>query len=62
MDRDICPKNAAECRDKAKTDPARADHWTDEATIWLQRAIEAGGDKAISYKVRHGRMIPKSNK
>jgi len=62
MDRDICLKNAAECREKAKTDPARADQWTDEANIWLQRASEAGGGKAISYEIHDGRMIPKSTK
>lgn len=62
MDRDAYLKNAADCREKAKSDPAHADYWTDEAIIWLQRAIETGGDGAITYEVRDGRMIPKRAK
>jgi hypothetical protein len=62
MDRDAHLKNAANCREKAKTDPAHADDWTDEAIIWLRRAIEAGRDTAITYELRDGRMIPKPGK
>jgi hypothetical protein len=62
MDRDAYLKNAADCREKAKTEPARADYWTDEAIIWLQRAIETGGDRAITYELRDGRMILKPGK
>jgi hypothetical protein len=62
MDRDAYLKNAADCREKAKTDPAHADYWTDEAIIWLQRAIETGGDRAITYELCDGRMIPKPGK
>jgi len=62
MDRDSCLKNAADCREKAKTDSAHAVYWTDEAIIWLQRAIEIGGNKAITYEVRDGSMIPKPDK
>ena len=60
--RDIYLKNAADCREKAKIDPGRADYWTDRATNWLKLATEAGGDEAITYEVRSGRMIPKSGK
>jgi hypothetical protein len=59
MDREAYLKNAADCREKAKSDPAHADYWTDEAIIWLQRATETGGDRAITYELRDGRMIPK---
>ena len=61
-DRDTYLKNAADCRDKAQTDPTNADYWTDEAIVWLQRAIETGGDRAITYEAGHGRMIPKPDK
>ena len=62
MDRDACLKNAAGCRENAASDPARADYWTDESIIWLQRAIEASRNKAVTYEVRGGRMIAKSGK
>jgi hypothetical protein len=62
MDRDAYLKNAADCREKAKADPAHADYWTDEVIIWLQRAIETGSDRAITYELRDGRMIPKPRK
>lgn len=62
MNRNAYLRNAADCREKAKTDPARAEYWTDEAIIWLQRAIETGGDRAITYELRGGRMIPKPDK
>ena len=62
MDRDAYLKNATDCWEKAKSDPAHADYWTDEAIVWLQRAIETGGDRAITYEVRDGRMIPKRGK
>jgi hypothetical protein len=59
MDRDACLKNAADCREKAKSDPAHADYWADEAIIWLQRAIETGGDRPITYELRGERKVPK---
>jgi len=37
-DRNTYLKNAAGCREKAKSDPAHADYWTNEAIVWLQRA------------------------
>jgi hypothetical protein len=61
-DRDTYLKKAADCREKAKTDPAQADYWTDQAINWLQRAIQNGGDEAIAHEVRDGRMIPKPAK
>jgi hypothetical protein len=39
--RQECIAQASICRDKAQADPARYDHWIDEAIVWLQRAIEA---------------------
>jgi hypothetical protein len=60
MDRDACLKIAADWRERAKADPARAEYWNDEAIIWLQRAIETG--RAITHEVRDGRMIPKPDK
>jgi hypothetical protein len=37
-DRNTYLKNAAGCREKAKSDPAHADYRTNEAIVWLQRA------------------------
>ena len=62
MNRDAYLKNAADCREKAKGDPAHADYWTDEAIIWLQRAIETSGERPIAYELRDGRMTPKPGK
>jgi hypothetical protein len=33
-----------------------------KAINWLQRAIQNGGDEAITHEVRDGRMIPKPGK
>jgi hypothetical protein len=60
-DRDAFLKNAAACRERAKTDAAHADYWTDQAIDWLQRAAQTSRE-AVTYEVRHGRMIPKSGR
>jgi hypothetical protein len=57
--RDECIAQASICREQAKADPARYDYWIDQATVWLQRAIEARCGKAVTYDIRDGRMIPK---
>jgi hypothetical protein len=57
--RDECIAEASICREKAKADPARYDDWIDQATVWLQRAIQARRGKAVSYDIRDGLMIPK---
>jgi hypothetical protein len=62
MDRDACLQKAAECREKAKADSARAEYWNDQATMWLQRAGKSPGDRAITHEVRDGRMVPKPDK
>jgi hypothetical protein len=54
MDRDTYLKNAADCRERAKADPVNADHWIDEAVIWLQRAIGAGGDARLRTRCARG--------
>jgi hypothetical protein len=48
MDRDAYLKKAAMCREKAKSDPVRAEYWNDQATMWLQRAEKGPGDRAIT--------------
>jgi hypothetical protein len=49
-DRDTYLKKAADCREKAKTDPAQADYWTDQAINWLQRAIQNGAQSSLSAR------------
>jgi hypothetical protein len=56
--RDECIAQASVCREQAKADPARYDHWIDQATVWHQRAIQAPYGKAVAYDIRDGRMIP----
>jgi hypothetical protein len=56
--RDECIAQASVCREQAKADPARYDHWIDQATVWHQRAIQARHGKAVAYDIREGRMIP----
>jgi hypothetical protein len=58
--RDECIAQASICRQKAKADPARYDHWIDRAIVWLQRAIQVRRGKAVTYDIRDGRMIPRS--
>jgi hypothetical protein len=58
--RDECLAEASTCREKAQADPARCDYWIDQATVWLQRAIQARRGKAVTYDIRDGRMIPKA--
>jgi hypothetical protein len=55
--RDECIAQASICRAQAKADPARYDHWIEQATVWHQRAIEARRGKAVSYDIRDGLMI-----
>jgi hypothetical protein len=43
-------KKAADCREKAKTDPAQADYRTDQAINWLQRAIQNGDQSSLSAR------------
>jgi hypothetical protein len=58
--RDECIAQASICREKARADPARYDHWIDQSVVWLQRAIQARRRKAVTYDIREGRMIPRS--
>jgi hypothetical protein len=58
FNRDAFLKNAAACRERAKTDAAHADFWTDQEINWLQRAAQTSRE-AVTYEVRDGRMIPK---
>jgi hypothetical protein len=57
--RDECIAQASICREQAKADPVRYDHWIDQATVWHQRAIQARHGKAVTYDIHDGRMIPK---
>jgi hypothetical protein len=47
--REECLVQASICREKAKADPARFDDWIDQAIVWLQRAIQASRDNAITH-------------
>jgi hypothetical protein len=58
--RDECIAQASICREKARADPARYDHWIDQSVVWLQRAVQARRGKAVTYDIREGRMIPRS--
>lgn len=46
--RDQCLFQASICREKAQADPARYDYWIDEAIVWLQRAIAARHNNAVT--------------
>lgn len=44
MKTEACVDQALACLAEAKADPARKDHWIDEAVIWMQRSIDNGGE------------------
>jgi hypothetical protein len=51
--RDECIAQASICREKAQAEPARYDHWIDQAVVWLKRALQARRGK--SGDLRHSR-------
>jgi hypothetical protein len=55
--REHCIAEAAICREKAQSDPARYDYWIDEAVVWLQRAMQTR--TAVTHEIHDGRMVPK---
>ena len=43
MTPEACVDQATTCLVKANADPAQKDRWIDEAVVWMQKSIEAGG-------------------
>lgn len=58
--REECLTEASACREKAQADPARYDYWIDQAVVWLQRAIQARHESAVTHEIHNGRMISKA--
>ena len=48
-EREECIAQASICREKAQADPARHDHWIDEAIVWPQRAVCTVGDENVGH-------------
>jgi hypothetical protein len=57
--REQCLVQVSICREKAEADPSHYDFWIDQAVVWLQRAISARHENAVTHEIHDGRMIQK---
>ena len=60
--REECLVQAAICREKAQADPAHYDHCTDEAIVWLQRAIGTGQNGTVTHEVQEPFLVGTTNR
>jgi hypothetical protein len=58
--REDCLVQASICREKAQADPARSDYWINRAIVWHRRAVQGGGEKAVTHEVHDGRLMAKA--
>jgi hypothetical protein len=57
-----CAAKATTCREQARKDPQRHEHWTRVAEQWERIAHEPGERSATTHEIHRGRMIPKPAK